>query len=465
MPDTSTGELCRLVITGPTSQVDLSVPVHVPLTDLLPALLHALGPDLADRGLEHGGWVLQRLGEAPLEEDQTVEELQLADGQHLHLRPRSDQIPPLDFDDLIDGIATGLGGRSGLWRAAWTRTAALTVAVTGLLTGFLTLWSEDAPVIRAAFGFAAAVLLMAAAWTAEHRVKDRAVAVILAMGGVLFAADAAVGLAGLSDPVSGMRPAATMAAISLALLFGGLTAILVVSPRRPRPWTTLVLLVSGFCLATALLLATTGLSQARISTLALLLVAAFRPYVPNLGFRLSGLRLPELPVSPDDLQKDIDPESGAEVMDGATLADQSMTALYVGFGLASAVALVVLAGEPGWLGPVTAAVATLPPLLSLRVMTSAYHRLALALPSLTGLTALALYTAADASTPWRLVLAGVLVAAAVVLAALAHTLPSRRLTPIWGRLGDILHVLALTALVPLAIGVLGQYALIRSMVG
>ncbi|GLY33783.1 type VII secretion integral membrane protein EccD [Kineosporia sp. NBRC 101731] len=465
MPDTSTGELCRLVITGPTSQVDLSVPVHVPLADLLPALLHALGPDLADRGLEHSGWVLQRLGETPLDEDLTVDELHLVDGQHLHLRPRSEQIPPLDFDDLIDGIADGLANRSGLWRVAWTRAGALAVAVATLITGVATLWFEDDSIARAAFGLVAAIALLSGSWPAERRAQDRTVAVVLAGGGVLFGIDGAIGLARAFELDADIAPAVTMFAVTTLLVLTGLAAIMIIAPRRPGPWITLVLLLAGLCLATGVLLITTDLSDAQIGTLALLLGAAFRPYVPNIGFRLCKLRLPELPVTPEDLQKDIDPEPGAEVLDGATTADQSMTAIYVGIGLASAVALVLLAAEPGWLGPATAAVAVVPPLLALRVMTSAWHRLALALPSLTGLAALAICTAMDASTMWRLALAAALAATGATLATLGHTLPLRRLTPIWGRIGDVVHVIALAALVPLAIGVLGYYALIRSMVG
>jgi hypothetical protein len=57
--ETGTAEMCRLLVVGPTSRVDLSVPTHVPLSDThvplsdrMPALLRNLGPDLADRGLE-----------------------------------------------------------------------------------------------------------------------------------------------------------------------------------------------------------------------------------------------------------------------------------------------------------------------------------------------------------------------------------------------------------------------------
>jgi hypothetical protein len=63
------GEMCRLTICGPSARIELAVPVHVPVADLLPTFLEHLGPELAAAGFEHDGWVLQRLGEPPLDED------------------------------------------------------------------------------------------------------------------------------------------------------------------------------------------------------------------------------------------------------------------------------------------------------------------------------------------------------------------------------------------------------------
>lgn len=89
----ASGEMCRLVVCGPDRQVEVAVPAQVLVADLLPALLHHLGENLADTGLLHGGWVLQRLGAPPFDEDGTVASLGLRDGEVVHLRPRSEQIP------------------------------------------------------------------------------------------------------------------------------------------------------------------------------------------------------------------------------------------------------------------------------------------------------------------------------------------------------------------------------------
>jgi type VII secretion integral membrane protein EccD len=210
---TSTAEVCRLLVIGPTSQVELSVPTHVPLSDLMPALLRNLGPDLADRGLEHGGWVVQPPGEAPLDEDLSVTDHGLLDGDTLHVRPRSDQIPPLDFDDLIDGVATGIRARSGLWRPRTTRTASALALVAWLVVALLVPLLDVAPVPaagtetaraaaaagaggglsgRAVMAGAVALLLLALAAVAGRLARDRVVAALFGGGTVALAAEAAV---------------------------------------------------------------------------------------------------------------------------------------------------------------------------------------------------------------------------------------------------------------------------------
>src|SRR5260370_26749167 len=192
-------DLCRLTVCGPAKSVELAVPVHVPLIDLLPALVGHLGDNLADAGLEHGGWVLQRLGDPPLREDLSIAALGLHDGDVVHLRPRSDQLPPLDFDDLIAGSAVGISGRADRWRPGMTR---------HLLVGLL------------AAPLAAAVVLRAGR---HGPLADRLTAALA----VVFVALAAVASRAFGDPpAAGVLGAAAIAYAGVAwaelpLLHGG----------------------------------------------------------------------------------------------------------------------------------------------------------------------------------------------------------------------------------------------------
>src|SRR5690349_17188152 len=96
MSDAQTSELCRLTIYGPRRTTEVAVPAHLPLVDLQPELLRLAGPGVAQQGITSNGWVLQRLGEAPLDELLSPAELNLRDGSALHLRPRDAQLPLAD---------------------------------------------------------------------------------------------------------------------------------------------------------------------------------------------------------------------------------------------------------------------------------------------------------------------------------------------------------------------------------
>ncbi len=64
--------------------------------------------NLADSGLAHGGWVLQKLDDAPFDPASTPSQSGLRDGDLIYLRPRMAQIPDMVFDDVPDVVATGV---------------------------------------------------------------------------------------------------------------------------------------------------------------------------------------------------------------------------------------------------------------------------------------------------------------------------------------------------------------------
>src|SRR6185312_2377795 len=105
MTDTQMAELCRLTVRAPAKSIDLAVPADVPVADLLPAVLGYGGDDLGEAGLEHEGWVLQRLGGAPLDHEASLESLGLRDGDTVYLRPRTEAMPEVRLDDIVHGIS------------------------------------------------------------------------------------------------------------------------------------------------------------------------------------------------------------------------------------------------------------------------------------------------------------------------------------------------------------------------
>ncbi|MEU5941625.1 type VII secretion integral membrane protein EccD [Micromonospora sp. NPDC047548] len=464
------GELCRLLVVGPTSQVDVSLPTHIPLADLMPAVLSALGPDLADRGLEHSGWIVQRLGGPALDESSTVDDLELLDGEVVHVRPRTDQIPPLAYDDLIDGVSAGIRKRSGLWRPQTTRVTALLLFAAWLAAGLAIarMWPDAPrrPVLLAAM----AAMCFVAGFAVVRKLADRVTAGVLGAACVAGAVLAALDAVAPHSPLAGAAGTHPVPRLILAGATAGTVAALLVAafvfPRTGWRQVAVGLLAAWLLVAVAPGLRTQAtLDWAAIAAIVVTVTTALRPVVPAAAFKLAGFALPDMPAEPADLQKNIDPEPAAGVLTRAAAADQFMTALYAALGLVSGAAMVWLAAAPGWAAPLAAWLAAAAQILVTRAMTSTWHRLALAGPALAAMATWCL-TATTVRGPLAAQLAIGCCLILVVVCGLAARIPAgRRFNAIWGRLGDLAHTAAVAALAPTVVVITGLIDVIRARVG
>src|SRR5690242_12713169 len=132
---TANSGMSRVTIVAPQTRVDLALPSDIPLADLLPTVLRYAGDGLADDPAGRDGWVLSRLGGAPLAIDRSPMQLDVEDGEMLYLRPRGDEFTEPIFDDVVDAVATSTQDRAGRWRPASTRRFGLTVGVATLAIG------------------------------------------------------------------------------------------------------------------------------------------------------------------------------------------------------------------------------------------------------------------------------------------------------------------------------------------
>uniref|UniRef100_UPI001C5EE2D7 type VII secretion integral membrane protein EccD n=1 Tax=Nonomuraea rhizosphaerae TaxID=2665663 RepID=UPI001C5EE2D7 len=128
-------DLCRVTIVSPRGSLDLGLPSDMPLASMLPTLLRIAGEGLAEAGLAHGGWVLQRVGEQPFDLNATLSDLAVHDGEQLHLRPRGHELPETVFDDVADAVATGVLERTSRWQSSLTRSYGLRAAAAALGLG------------------------------------------------------------------------------------------------------------------------------------------------------------------------------------------------------------------------------------------------------------------------------------------------------------------------------------------
>lgn len=458
--------LCRLRFHAPGTAFELAVPADVPLADLLPAVLGHAGPGLAEEGLEHGGWVLQRLGEEPLDEERTAEALGLHDGDALYLRARHEALPEVHFDDLVDGVATGMNERGDTWRPALTRVLSLALALTALAAGWVLLALSGPAAPREAAAAAVAVLLLLGAASASRAMADAGAGAALGAAAVPYLALAALllpnGPGGSGGSGGGELLGARILAASSAGAGAAVLALAAVGAAAPLFLGVALVALLGV-LSGVLVLA--GMTLAQLVAVVGVVAVLVGAFVPSLAFRLSGLRLPMLPRNADELQENIEPVPAAAVLPRALVADDYLMALHTAIGAVCAVCLTVLPFADGWAGPAEAGALSLLLLLHGRAVGSIRQRLAVLLPGVLGGLVLLTRAAAGASTTDRLLLLAVLLTLTAALLVAAWTVPGRRLLPYWGRLADVLHTLCALALLPLALQACGVYHTLRGLAG
>ncbi|EGX54926.1 hypothetical protein SZN_35462, partial [Streptomyces zinciresistens K42] len=184
MTDSAVAELCRLTVRAPSVSVDLAVPADVPVADLLPTLLRYVGEEAEESGLDHAGWVLQRLGDAPLDEETTLARAGLADGDVLYLRPHTEALPEARLDDLVDGIADTAARKLDTWSPRASRALLIGTTVATVLAALVLVFRPgvaESGSVRAACAAVAGVLLLAGAGTASRAVGDRLSATALGL--------------------------------------------------------------------------------------------------------------------------------------------------------------------------------------------------------------------------------------------------------------------------------------------
>jgi len=186
---------------------------------------------------------------------------------------------------------------------------------------------------------------------------------------------------------------------------------------------------------------------------------------PRTALRLARLRVPHLPHDAEELQQDIDPQPEERIRSRVALASALLDALALTSAVVYLAAWWLLLREGGWIGwalPLLFAGAVL---LRARDLTGVTQRLATAVSGATGLALVLLVAAAPRGAGWRIAVLVVLLAAACLLALAAERLPTGRLLPIWGHLGDIGEWVTTIAILPLLLQAVHVYAYFRSLAG
>jgi len=471
MTDNSAAGLCRITVRAPSRHIDLAVPADVPVADLLPTVLRYAGetePDggLEERGLDHGGWVLQRLGDAPLDETGTLDSQDFRDGEVLYLRPHNDELPKVRLDDLVDGIATATRDRQRRWSPEASRRLLRSLLGLALAAGLAILAaSSDSGFVRLVAVAGCSVLLLLAAAAASRAMGDSTVGTTFGFMAILYLA-----LTGWLLPVfdiNGTEVPSTFSAQLLAaaaLSAGGAVVAAAATGTHIEIFLMSALVAVATGMASALQIAF-GIPVGAASAAIAALVVIFGTFIPAISFKLAGMRMPALPTNPQQLQEGIDPYDTGDVIARTARAAAWMTALYGATGMICLGCLTALVQHGGTPALLTAAVLTALLLLHARGMVNVWNRLSLVLAGAWGTGILLMAWSQSLQAGERLLLVLALVVVAGVLAIISWKIPGRRIVPHWGRAAEILHTMLAITLLPLTLWTLGVFGNLRAING
>lgn len=459
----NTSGLVRLTVEAPARRIDLALPERTPLAELLPALLGHAGEDLADAGATAGGWVLRRADGAVLEPARTLAAHRVRDGEVLYLTQARTDWPELEYDDLVDAIATGSSRLGGTWGPAHTRTAGLALgalAAVLCLVGVLRTgppWSGPG-----AWALGAAALLVAVAVLLARTAGDSGAGAVVALTALPFAF-AGGGLVLAGDRQLTELGAPHLLAASAGLLLASMVSLFGVVDRS-------AMFVGG---GTVGLLGVVGAGLATWESLegyeAAAIVAglglAFSPTLAPLSLRLSRVPMPVLPRGAADLLRD-DPQPPRPLVYAAVLrADSLLSGMLGGLAAVAAACQVLIVGSDSTAGLVLVCLLTAGFLLRARLYPIVRQRLLMLGAGIAGAVCLVVGPLMADRAELLAVTGPSLLVAGGLVALLGMWHSTRKASPYLGRYAEIVEVLVMLAVVPVLCSVLGLYGYVRGLGG
>jgi type VII secretion integral membrane protein EccD len=444
---------CRVAVIAPSTRVDLALPADVPIIDLLPMLLQYTGETHDDGGGQHGGWKLMRVGHGELEGGRTLRSLDVADGEVLRLTGREEDTVVPVFDDIVDAIATTR--RERINTRSINPGVASGVLAAAMAAAALTLFYRDVTVVDAYVAGAVAVALLGLATATVKGVGDRILATTAAASGVPFAFICGLNAVPGNFGRWGVLLGASLAfvySLAAALALGTGTVVFSAS-------ATVSLLTAGSALVAGL----THVTPIRVVAGTVAVALAALSVLPRLAVRLARLPLSTVPTTSEDLQETDDVGDIDDVTARARVAGEYLTGTQLGCAATIGFCALALAVHASTMSIALATTASVAMALRARSVASLGGRIALVgCAAAAGLGAVILVVLAGKGGNGI----GLLVAEIAVglLALVLGTARSRRRpSPQTMRLVDFFESAVVIAVLPLAVGVMGLYTVLRQL--
>ncbi|MER6781811.1 MULTISPECIES: type VII secretion integral membrane protein EccD [unclassified Streptomyces] len=502
MSTAATTGFCRVTVVAPDSRIDVALPEDIAVADVYPELLRLTG-QTQPVGAPTGFHLVRRDGTV-LDGARTLAAQQVLDGEVLSLRPFADSLPPAVFDDVSDAVASAVVRDRHRWSDDMLRGAGLIgAALLLVLLGFV-LWYAD-PVRHDMHGLpgiiagAAGVLLTAASGVRARVYRDRGSAVALGLGALPLLLIAGSGIVAAG---AGEGPGRLQFLLGCVCVLVAAVALVALTPNGDAPFVAATFLAATGTLATFVAIVTEASATATAAVCAPVAIGLVA-FLPGLSARFArlpiGYAAPQSATddyvdyagTPDRYESEPYSDSAAEQhdpgapLDAEAIAAQARRGHEMLLGLVGGCAAVavgsaaVLGFSDNTWGRLLALTTGLAMLLRARLFRYTSQVVCTLVAGLAAIAllilGLALHPPADLvrelvqyhdrggldlRTIW---LSAAVAAGAALLAGIALVIPSKGLSPFWGRLLDLTEAAVLLSLVPLALAVLDVYARARSL--
>lgn len=466
---TKSATLSRVTIVSPRTRIDLALPSDVPLSDLLPTILHQAGEYYIDEAGDNGGWILARLGEEAIDTGHSCSQLGISDGEMLYLNPADAAKPEIVFDDIIDAVATATEQRGNRWDYLATKrfsvgigTAALAIgAVAILLTGHIA---------SAIVGLAVAGILVGASALLSRAVGDSRAATYFGVTAVLYAGVGGLLIvAGNGTPLFDLTGVHVLIAASAILLFSVLSMVAVGDMASAPVFIVTILGAVVLAISTALMEIIPGGTAATAAGIAAPLALVILPFAPSLSLTMAMVPTPQLPTTTEELK-----EGDAEAIDGKRIlklsehAGNYLEALYsfaAVVGLISSIALAFSGEVPGLILATILGLVLLSRSRSVEDRAARIVMLAGGMGSLAATLAAIFVASADSILVRLTVILGALTLLTLIAMVYGLAVAGKKIAPTWGRSLDIIEALLIVSILPLVGWVCDLYTIALSLRG
>jgi len=460
--------LTRITVSAPRRRIDLVLPDHVPVSELLPTVLDYAGEGSADDAEKHGGFDLRRMDGKTINPSQSMAMQQIRDGEILHLAPRHADWPEGEYDDVVEAIAAGAKVLGKPWDGNHTRITGLSVAALASALTLFGLFSSGPPVAGSWLGvgissLVIAIVLLAIGVALSRASGDSQAGATLGGLALPFATLGGYTILGGSYPVSEFSTPQLMVGAAALLVFSVVGFYSVGEGLRVFSAGVFV----GFIGLIASFLSFTSWTPDGVAAASVSLVVAFLPSIPVLSMRFAKLPMPELPTSAKELIKDTPNPPKEEIFGKVLRADELLTGLLIGASITTVLCLFVVDrdGIPA-AAPILVAVVSTVFLLRARLFPAIRQRVPLLAAGILGLIFLIDDTVGLFGTDLQLIGLLLVVLPAIAIATASGILYSKRApSPYIGRIADIVDILMIVAVVPVATTAIGLFSFFRGLLG